>query len=266
MNEGRLVPLTPGTAGAEEITVYAKGFLTRGEEPDHFDAWLDSHREAAQRNEWAPGAVGYRWPSGEVGLPPIPFASALKLAWDAWGALSKARRANIPATIALTAGEEIARVAIRFASEYRAAERAAHERAEHFAETLSDLRRKHARVRVVAHSLGCRHAIEAIDLLPSVERPDAVHLCAPACREDVVGERLAALAKERTVLYYTPDDLVLRTGFALMSGGTALGSAPPQSVYAGLEVLDVSQHFQFWTHSEYKRQFGRFARGDGSAG
>jgi len=261
LSGARLVPLTPPDPGAEEVTVYLKGFLTRGEEPDHFDAWLDSHREAGERLGWSAHAFGYRWPSGEVGLPPIPFAAAAKIAWDVYGTLSKLRRANIPATIALTAGEELARVALRFAGEYRAAERAAHERAETFAQELAELRSQYSRVRVVAHSLGCRHAIEAIATLDPASRPDEVHLCAPACREDIVEARLGSLARGRTILYYTADDLVLRSGFALMSGGVALGTAGPTRAYDRLEAIDVTEHFQFWTHSEYKRQFGRFARG-----
>ena len=102
--------------------------------------------------------------------------------------------------------------------------------------------------------------IEAIASLDAAQRPDEIHLCAPACREEVVQDRLASLARGRTMLYYTPDDLMLRTGFALISGGTALGTAGPTRGYSGLEAIDVSEHFQFWTHGEYKRQFGRFAR------
>lgn len=38
-------------------------------------------------------------------------------------------------------------------------------------------------LRVVAHSLGCRHLLEAVKLLALEERPDEVHLCAPACTQ-----------------------------------------------------------------------------------
>ena len=71
----------------------------------------------------------------------------------------------------------------------------------------------------MAHSLGCRHTIEAISALSASQRPDAVHLCAPACLEDAVAEHLGSLARSHTTLYFTPNDLVLRTGFALMAGG-----------------------------------------------
>ena len=256
----RLVRLTPGVEESGEVTVYVKGFLGRGEDPDHFDAWLDSHRAAAQRHGWSPHAVGYYWPSGDVGGPPIPFASAVKVAWDIYGLISRARRVSVPATLALTAGEEIARLALRFASEYRAAERAALERAEMFAGVLAELRARHGGVRVVAHSLGCRHTIEAISALSASQRPDAVHLSAPACLEDAVAEHLGSLARSHTTLYFTPNDLVLRTGFALMAGGAALGASGPEGDYPKLDPVDVSEYFQFWTHLEYKRQFGRIAR------
>ena len=55
---------------------------------------------------------------------------------------------------------------------------------------------------------------------------------------------------------------VLRTGFALMAGGTALGASGPEGDYARLDPVDVSEYFQFWTHLEYKRQFGRIARAE----
>lgn len=259
-----LVPLS-STQGAREVTVYVKGFLGRGEEADHFEPWLVSHREAAERLGWGDAVVGYRWRSGSVGGTPIPFASAAKIAWDVYGAVSKIRKLNIASALAMTAGEQVARIAIRFAMEYRAAERAAQERAIGLAERLSELAAEHERVRVVAHSLGCRHVIEAVSVLEPSARPSEVHLCAPACSEADVELELENLARERTHLYFTPADLVLRTGFKLLSGsglsgGDAIGASGIEGSYEGLDAWDVSEDFDFWVHAEYKRIFGRIAR------
>jgi len=243
-----------------EVTVYVKGFLARGEEPDHFEGWLASHGEAAARHGWSSGALGYCWPSGSVGAPPLPFASAAKIAWDVVRSVRGLRKFNVASAVAMTAGEEVARVALRFVGEYRAAERAARERASDLAAVLGELAERHARVRVVAHSLGARHAIEAIGALPASSRPHEVHLCAAACREEEVGSALSGLARERAHLYFSTGDLVLRTGFALLSGGSAIGAAGLARSHAGLDAWDVSPHFDFWVHSEYKKTFGKIAR------
>ena len=87
-----------------------------------------------------------------------------------------------------------------------------------------------------------------------------MHLCAPACREEDVAPALASLARERAHVYFAPGDLVLRTGFALLSGGAAIGAAGLARAHPGLEAWDVSQHFEFWVHGQYQRAFGAMAR------
>ena len=49
-----------------EVTVYVKGFLGRGERPDHFGSWLAGHRELESSRGWGPRAYGYSWQSGRV--------------------------------------------------------------------------------------------------------------------------------------------------------------------------------------------------------
>jgi hypothetical protein len=236
-----------------------KGFLGRNEQADHFDTWLESHKALGQRLGWGSGAHGLRWEAGRISAP-LPLGTAAKVAWDVYRAVSQLRRFNVVGNVAMLVGEEVARAAVLFVAEYRAAERAAAERAEVLAECLALLARQHERVRLVAHSLGCRHAIEAVGSLPDEERPHEIHLCAAACREDDIAPALQRLARERTVLYYAPTDLVLRTGFALLSGGPALGVAGPADEYDGMVAVDVSERFDFWVHGEYKRAFGEIAR------
>jgi hypothetical protein len=54
--------------------------------------------------------------------------------------------------------------------------------------------------------------IESAASLPPEQRPDEIHLCAPAVRENDVAEKLPSLARGATYLYYTEKDRVLELG------------------------------------------------------
>jgi hypothetical protein len=146
-----------------------------------------------------------------------------------------------------------------FISQYWAATRSAIERAEDLAGHLQELSSRYDRIRVVAHSLGCLQVIEAVGHLPDDQRPEELHLCAAACRESDVAERLPDLARGHTWLYFTPRDLVLETAFRAMSRGRALGAVGPAVAYPGLTAVDVSNRFGFWVHHEYKNRFAQIA-------
>ena len=80
-------------ARADEVTLYVKGFLARGEEPDHFGAWLESHRALERSHGWAPHAVACRWPSGEWMTRPLAALGTLKGAVDVVRIVRNVRRA-----------------------------------------------------------------------------------------------------------------------------------------------------------------------------
>jgi hypothetical protein len=58
----------------------------------------------------------------------------------------------------------------RLAYQYNVATKESEERAEMLAWRLLELRRKHDYLRVVGHSLGCRHIVEACGLMRQDER------------------------------------------------------------------------------------------------
>lgn len=60
--------------------------------------------------------------------------------------------------------------AARLAYQFSTATRESHERAEMLAWRLLDLRRKYDTLRIVGHSLGCRHIVEACSLMSHNER------------------------------------------------------------------------------------------------
>ncbi len=253
----RLVPLTRSNPDDREVTVYVKGFLSRGEKADHFEDWMACHRELEAALGWGRRAQGFCWPSGRLRKAAVPAAAAVKVAWDVYRMVRAARRVAIAGNVGLMVGE----VVLRFVSQYVAASRTARAQSERLAEHLREYARRYESVRLVAHSLGCRQVIEAVALLEPGQRPHQIHLCAPACCEDEVADKLARLARERTYLYWTPNDLVLQTAFRLMAWGRALGAEGPKGRYAGLDALDVSDHFGLWVHGEYRNRFSAIAAG-----
>lgn len=263
MSEGRekLVPLLRSHAEDDEVTIYVKGFLGRGEKPDHFEAWRDSHRRLTESHGWGPRAHGYAWESGRFERLPLPAAAASKLAWDVYARVRRAQRLALWGAVGVAAAEQVVRIAARLASQYLAASRSARERAEHLAVRLARLSGRYDRVRVVAHSLGCVQVIEAAAMLDPWERPVEIHLCAPACRERDVADKLDHLGRRRTWLYHTRSDLVLETAFRLMARGRALGAVGPRREYPGLHPLEVGEHFGFRVHGEYKNRLPDFAGG-----
>jgi len=256
----RLIEIEPRARDHDgEVTLYIKGFLARGEAPDHFRDWQAGHRRLSEERGWGAGAFGYAWGSGDLGGWPWPVVSAAKTVYDVVRAARRAGRASPAGALGFMAAEHLVRLTARFVTQYRAASRSARAEAQPLADVLSRLGEGRGAVRVVAHSLGCLLAIEAISRLTPDRRPFEVHLCAPACRESDVADRLANLGREGAFLYHARNDLVLETGFIALSRGRALGAVGPSRPFPGLVAVDVAEHFGFWVHHEYKRRFAEFA-------
>lgn len=253
----RLIPLVDADED-EEVTIYVKGFLGRGETPGRFDAWLAGHRKLEVSHGWSPHAMGYQWESGRLRKLALPIASSAKTAWDIYRVVRHTRRLNPLAMAGWFLAEQATALSFRFVEQFVEARREAQFRAEDLATCLESLAEEGRRVRVVAHSLGCRHVIESSSQLTGSARPHEIHLCAPACLEEEVEDKLANLAQEDTYLYYTPLDHVLDISFRAMAKGRALGAAGVDGQYANLHPRDVSSAFDFWVHTEYKNRFNRF--------
>lgn len=253
-----LIPLTQVASG-DEITVYVKGFLARGETPERFDHWLAGHTQLSESHGWSQHAVGYRWESGTLQTFALPVVGAAKTAWDVYRFVRHARKIAPFASAGWFLAEQGAALSVRFIGQFIEARRQAAMRAEDLADCLANLATSHARVRVVAHSLGCRQVIEATALLPREQRPHEIHLCAPACLEEEVEDKLDHIAQEAAFLYFTDLDHVLDVSFRVISQGRAIGAAGLARDYEGLISRDVSHAFDFWVHTEYKNRFCNFA-------
>jgi hypothetical protein len=203
---------------------------------------------------WGAAAVGYHWQSGRIVPGPVVAMGSAKLAWDVVRVVRNLRRAARLGFLGILVGEELALIGAHFVHQYVMAARSAREQAGDQAAHLRELAAEGRRVRVVAHSLGCRHVIEAVSQLEAACRPHEIHLCAPACKENDVVEKLSALAQERTYLYYTNKDRVLELVFTPLARGRALGFNGPQRDHDRLVAVDVGEHFDFRVHGEYKNR------------
>jgi pimeloyl-ACP methyl ester carboxylesterase len=253
-----LIPLSE-TTHDDEVTVYVKGFLARGERPASFDHWMAGHRSLVETHDWSPYALGYHWESGQLRKLAVPVAGSAKALWDIYRLVRHTRRFAPLAAAGWFIAEQGVMITARFIGQFIEANREAVTRAEDLADCLETLALSHRRVRVVAHSLGCRQVIEAAALLPDEIRPHEIHLFAPACLEDEVSDKLPQLAREQAFVYFTRLDQVLEISFRAMSQGRAMGGAGLDRDYPGLLARDVSSEFDFWVHTEYKNRFGRFA-------
>ena len=259
-----IVVLKRSDSEDRETTVYVKGFLARNEKAEDFRSWEQSHLELVERLDWGPRCAGYRWPAGKifaVGKLPVPVAVFTSTAFRLYRQQRRRLKLAVPTLAAQAIVEEVVLLAGRLAYQYLSATKGAVDRSTAFAEKLRDLRRRYEYVRIVGHSLGCRHAIEAISSLDPDDRPDEVHLCAPALREADYEELLHGLARRRTVIYYTERDLILSTVFRVLSLGHALGARGPTQCYTRLRSVDISKHVGLRAHSQYSEKFGVFASG-----
>ncbi|KAI7870777.1 hypothetical protein BDF14DRAFT_1769703 [Spinellus fusiger] len=201
---------------------------------------------------------------------PLPFATA-SVAYVMGRTFHRLRQWKLPTpaavvgALAMDAGIHAARLVYQ----YNAATHNSQQRASMLAEQLQKLRQQHDYVRVVGHSLGCRHVVEACALLPPKERPNALHLCAPAMtRSDLspfVHCEAPSLAQEKTVIYYSEKDvtlgLVLR---AMWRGEQSVGEIgmPNEKIAPNVHLVNASRSlggYYVGAHTDYADKFHYFA-------
>jgi hypothetical protein len=128
-------------------------------------------------------------------------------------------------------------------------------------QAITELRDEYQYIRVVAHSLGCMHIIEGIDLLPSELKPEEVHLCGAAVTEQQVVEKLQrGIGREHVFHYYATKDYLLNYLFSTITmGQVAIGANPLKGVYDSIISQCVDEHFDFFVHNTYAHNFHKFA-------
>lgn len=242
----------------------------------------------------------YSWPSGSsVSHIPIPIASFGSTAYLVAKNLKQLKnlRFPTPASIAGALAIDVGLHATRLAYQFSIANQESHERAEMLAWRLLDLRRKHDYLRVVGHSLGCRHIVEACSLMNPDERygigsylfmifnrsiikkkkrPDSIHLCAPALvAPDIVNQirkDTGGLGRSETLIYYSQKDITLGILLrAILKGQQSIGEIglPKQVGFESnwldptVKSIDVSKSlggFYVGAHTDYADKFHYFAQ------
>lgn len=169
-----------------------------------------------------------------------------------------------PQTLAVVGLQQVLLTGGTLLYQYHYALNNAVELAHQLATKIRELQQSYDRVRIVAHSLGCKILIEAVKELPLHLRPDEIHLCAPAIAEAEHSQLLDHLAKVQTFVYYCERDWVLEPWFRIAHSIPAVGAVGLQRKYIGLTAVNVDKHFDTLVHFEYKRKFHEFAK-DGYA-
>lgn len=251
MASGRIEWLAGSSRNAREVTIYVKGFLFGGERPEAFGPWLESHRRLEEEHGWHPPVAAWVWQGSGMSTVPLPVAAATRFAWDVYRATRLARSVALLPHL----GFAVAEVIGRFIAQYAYAVRVADATARDLAAAIREFVHAGIDVRIVAHSLGCRAAIEASALLDRDDRPREIHLLAPACVEDELGDRLERLARQRTYVYFNAADPVLAVGFRALALRSALGTVGPRRDYPGLVAIDASSWLGgFRAHGDYKHR------------
>lgn len=101
-------------------------------------------------------------------------------------------------TVALT---DLALLGVQVVNDCRNIDKIIAENQSELEEHLTNLHQRYQRVRVVAHSAGCKLIVKTVQNLPFSKRPHYLHLCAPALTEDEVPD-WQSLAQISTSIYY----------------------------------------------------------------
>ncbi|KAG2379052.1 hypothetical protein C9374_007690 [Naegleria lovaniensis] len=203
-----------------------------------------------------------------LSFTPVPVATLTFAGLNILNAARKSKYLFSAASLTALPAMLLTDVALSLAMAYYEFQKA-NENAKEYAIELSKelhlLKTQYGKVRVVAHSLGCKHLIEALKLMPLEYRPDEVHLCAPAISEEDAQDILVqGVATKNTFHYYSPNDYLLSYIFPIVSttGHQALGVHSMKSLhlYANTHSLQVCEHFDgIWVHNMYGQNFYKFA-------
>ena len=277
---GKLINLHDGYPGSKTVTVYVKGFLSRGETAKDFTRWSKSHYE---NMKWDPLCFGYVWqnqhftshfshvlsedfsdkiPSLGRQIIPIPVLTmtniALRLIW-------KRRFFTNPYLLVGSLAVDTGLICRQIYEQYNEARANAREHAPKFTEELVKLRDKlgpKIKVRVVAHSLGCQLAIRAMDQ----NLVDELHLLAPAITsanlEEIIDHHNGKIPVDKIRIYYSDHDYILRI-FEWLEDGNSIGLRGVDKKllesHPNLDQIDVTDYLDGPNkHKSFSWTFNKF--------
>ncbi|AYV82330.1 MAG: hypothetical protein Homavirus31_4 [Homavirus sp.] len=239
----------------DELTIYIKGFVSRGEKAENFKKWTDSHDIMVAKHKWGELAKGWYWDCGQIKYP-YPLITTTGHALYSG---TKLLRFN---PVVLTTGIifDIALFSSRLLYEYFHADKNTVIYATKLSEDLIRLSKKYKKLRVISHSLGCKLLMNAIVKIPPEHRPTTIHMLAPAIVEEEYANVFNNLAKEKTYVYYCNDDIVLGTILQFIKSQNIVGASGLTNSYEGVEIKDVGEYFKdYWlVHNNYNINFSYF--------
>lgn len=286
----KLLPLLK-IGSPSEVTVYIKGFLARGEKPEDFSRWRESHLKLCEStmHGWEPHALGYSWQNesfkshfdhvfgilpgqGSTEISPYRLPITIPVPIITLGAGAAAilyrmiRGAKLltPLGFAIAASQDIALIAAQLSRQYYQARTNAVKHAPVLTQHLQELKEQNPDlfIRVVAHSLGSKLALKSIDQTENVI--NELHLLAPAVThtelEEVMSHHDGLLPVDNTFIYHSTNDYILEI-FGLLEGDNAIGYHGPKKQYPGIEEVNVTQYLEgINKHKSYSRVFHNFAK------
>lgn len=206
----------------EELTLYIKGFMSKGEKATDFKKWIDSHDAFVHQGLWNDGpAKGWAWYSG-VKQYPYPLALGLKLGTTFYKG-SKFTRIT-PVSFAALGALDLGIYSLRLIYQYHHINGEIEKMSTKLSDDLVRLSKKYGKVRIVAHSLGCRLLLNSLIQVPTEYLPNSIHLCAPALLinefEDFVysNDNRYGMCKDRMYVYYAKNDAVLSILYRTLNG------------------------------------------------
>lgn len=210
-----------------------------------------------EEKKWGPNAAAFRWQNGALPLP-LPIVSGALLGYRLFRLGSSVVRLT-PMGLLAGAGVDVALYTALLAAEFYKAEQSISEQSVRLAETIAGLHAEHKKVRIVAHSLGCRLVYHASHILPEEKKPHDIHFMAPAFTELEVGPHLDSLAKDTVSIYHNETDYILSLLYTSVTGGSkAVGCSGLLGTYNRAKAVDTSPHFSWLVHGEYRNEFHKF--------
>lgn len=246
-----------------EITLFIKGFLAKNENPHNFKHWFKTHKKLVENEIWEDCAKGWYWESGRIKTP-IPYTSGFHFLWTAYNK-SKCIRLNpmtLLATGALDAGINLSRIYLQ----YNYIQKNLEAMSEHLTVDLTELAQKYDKVRIVCHSLGSKLYLNAIQNIDKEYLPDEVYMLGPAFIEDDYSNILDQSSKDKTVIYYSENDWILKYFFKILNYDLknrvpkfAVGEVGLENSYNKVDLHNVSEHFKgrWIVHSYYPYLFDK---------
>jgi len=275
------------TPSHDNATLYIKGFMNK-DDKESYHHWYKSHKKIMEQrlnnvihhqqleimgldgdvdtiNDTSVSvprediAYGYYWNSGNLNY--IPSAPVMMSAMELYK-YGKFALARIPYLFAVTTMAESIIMAYTLYNIYNKLEFDIDTYSHQLTDDIVMFFKNHHKIKVVAHSLGCKLLLKSLIDLPNDVLPSEIHLCAPAVIEGNYEKQLKYIDGKgiKVNIYYSPNDYVLGYLYYLLKGDTPIGAQGLKNKYTNIQAFDVSHHLGPIVHTSYGRNLHSFIK------